>query len=61
MCEKNSKTRTYPSQAFDGRFALVTNTFMGSTMNSFHVVVDVILERCNSLYIICSKPLSTER
>ena len=29
-------------------------------MNSFPVVVEVILERCNSLYIFGSKPISAE-
>ena len=58
MCEKKSNTRNYPSQAFDGMFTSVNITFMRSTMNSFPVVVEVNLERCNSLYIIGSKPIS---
>ena len=40
-----------------GKFASVSNTFMGSKMSSFHVVVELILELCNSLYIIGSKPI----
>ena len=42
----------------DGRFASVSNTFMRSRINSFPVVVELILDWCNSLYIIGSKPNS---
>ena len=47
-------------RCIDGRFASVSNTFMGSRMNSFLVGVEWNLERCNYLYIISSKFISAE-
>ena len=47
--------------SIDGKFASVSNTFMGSKMSSFHVVVELVLQLCNSLYIIGSKSISAEK
>ena len=40
--------------------ALVSDIFVGSRMNRFHVVAELIIELCNSLYMMGSKPISAE-
>ena len=55
-----SKKRYMSLTFFVGRFASVSNTFMGFWMNSFLVGVEWNLERCNYLYIIGSKFISAE-
>ena len=46
--------------SIDGKYASVSNTFMWSKMSSFHVVIEIILEPYNSIYIIGPKPTSAE-
>ena len=64
MLRKVSKKRYISLRLFvrklDGKFASVSNTPMGSKMSSFQVVGELVLELCNSLYIIGSKPISAE-
>ena len=38
----------------------ICHAFIGSRMNSFLVVVKFILDLCNTLYIIRSKPIAGE-